>query len=67
MTGDFNLVQDPILDYHNYNNVNNPEARKVLLGLKESHGLVDERRIKYEKRKGYTWFKKSQARFFSCI
>jgi hypothetical protein len=69
MAGDFNLVQDPILDYRNYSNVNNPEARKVLLGLKESHGLVDPWRIKYEKRKRYTWsrtnpLKKARLDFF---
>ena len=29
MAGDFNLVQEPVLDYFNYNNVNNPEARKA--------------------------------------
>jgi hypothetical protein len=32
MARDFNLVQDPILDYHNYNNVNNPEAKKSPIG-----------------------------------
>ena len=67
--GDFNLVQDPILDYFNYNNVNNPEARKALLGLKETHGLVDPWRIKYDKRKKYTWsktnpLKKARLDFF---
>ena len=35
MAGDFNLVQEPVLDYFNYNNVNNPEARKALLSLKK--------------------------------
>ena len=52
-----NWVQEPVLDYFNYNNVNNPEARKALLSLKESHGLVDPWRIKFDERKRYTWSK----------
>ena len=35
MAGNFNLVQEPALDYFNYNNANNPESRKALLSLKE--------------------------------
>ena len=52
-----NWVQEPVLDYFNYNNVNDPEARKALLSPKESHGLVDPWRIKFDKRKRYTWSK----------
>ena len=57
MACDFNLVQEPALDFFNYNNVNNPAARKSLLSLKESHCLVDPWRIKFDKRKIYTWSK----------
>ena len=63
MTGDFNLVQEPILDYYNYNNVtcNNQEAMKALLSLKESHGLLDPWRFKFDKRKRYTCSKSNPS------
>ena len=47
-TSNFNLVQEPALDYFNYNNANNPESRKALLSLKELHGLFEPWRIKFD-------------------
>ena len=39
--GDYNLALDPTLDTSNYKNINNPNARKTLLKIIQSHNLVD--------------------------
>ena len=69
MAWDFNLVQEPALDYFNYDNINNPAARKSLLSLKESRCLVYPWRIKFDKCKIYSWskshpIKKARLDFF---
>ncbi len=39
--GDFNLVLDPDLDYHNYKNVNNKKAREKILEIIQEKYLID--------------------------
>ena len=55
--GDFNLVQDPQLDYYNYNHVNNQKARTTVLNMKETHNFIDPWRARYDTLRRYTWFK----------
>lgn len=55
--GDFNLVQDQILDTYNYVNVNNPRAKECILTIKEDLSLVDPFRELHEQMKRYTWRK----------
>ena len=56
--GDFNLVQDPSLDYHNYKSINNSKAREKLLDMKETYSLIDPFREIYPTLRRYTWRKK---------
>ena len=39
--GDFNLVIDPVVDYYNYKNINNPKALNKVLELINCYKLVD--------------------------
>ena len=48
ITGDFNLVQDPLIDYYNYKHVNNPAARREVLNMIQEISLVDPWRIANE-------------------
>ena len=57
IAGDFNLVQDPNLDYYNYNYINNKKARNTVLNMRETHNLIDPWRTKYDILRRYTWFK----------
>ena len=49
--GDFNLVLNPNVDYHNYKNVNNPKARERVLEIMEAYSLVDIFREQYPDKK----------------
>ena len=49
--GDFNLVQNPTLDYCNYVNINNINARQCVLDFKEETFLVDPFRELHETKK----------------
>lgn len=62
LTGDFNMVQDPNLDYFQYKNVNNPKARQEVLKIKEQFKLIDPWRVNNEDKKHYTWFSQSSAK-----
>ena len=55
--GDFNLVQDQILDTNNYVNVNNPRAKEYILTIKEDFSFVDPFRELHEQTRRYTWRK----------
>ena len=55
VTGDFNLVQDPLLDYYNYKHVNNPAARREVLSMIQEFSLVDPWRIANEQVRKFTW------------
>ena len=57
--GDYNLALDPTLDTSNYKNINNPNARKTLLKIIQSHNLVDAYRFYHENAKRYTWRRKN--------
>lgn len=65
--GDFNLVQETSLDYHNYKLIGNPKARKIVLELIEKLNLKDPWRSLHDDQKQYTWFgpsnKKSRIDF----
>ena len=60
--GDFNLVQNQELDTFNYINVNNPNAKDIVLNLKDEMNLVDPFRILYENSKQYTWRKRNPVK-----
>ena len=53
--GDFNLVVDPNLDYHNYKHITNPKARQVILNSIEDRQLSDPYRELFPSQKWYTW------------
>ena len=55
--GDFNLVQDPILDYSNYKYINNKKAREKALEIKATYYLTDTYREYYPSARRYTWRK----------
>ncbi len=55
----FNLVQDPDLDYKNYNNINNMRARETLLEFKTSNYMVDPFRELHPKLRRYTWHRRN--------
>lgn len=57
--GDFNLVLSPELDYCDYLNVNNPNARDKLLELIEYRSLIDPFRELHPDLRRYTWRKKN--------
>lgn len=57
--GDFSLVLDPEMDYYNYKQINNKNARKFLLDEIEVRSLSDPFRALSPLAKRYTWRKKS--------
>ena len=57
--GDFNLLQDFELDCCNYRALNNQNARKELLNLKDVHNLSNPWRIHNPHVSTFTWFKKN--------
>ena len=69
--GDFNLVQNPKLDYKNYKSINNKNAREKVLEIINDQHLVDPYRDAHPELRRYTWRRKQpsqQARldfFFS--
>ena len=67
--GDWNLVQDSILDTYNYIHVNNPRAKQQVNNIKNELNLCDPWRIRFPNKKYYTWrqpnpFKQSRLDFF---
>ena len=56
--GDFNLVQDPKLDYKNYKTINNKNAREKLLDIINDRHLIDPYRDAHPDIKRYTWRRK---------
>ena len=57
--GDFNLVLNPALDYYNYRNINNPNARDMVLKVMYENDLIDCWRDQNIELRRYTWFKKN--------
>lgn len=55
MCGDFNLVLEPDLDYHNYRHINNRKARQLVLDEIEIRNLKDSFRILSPLQRRYTW------------
>ena len=55
--GDYNLVQDPTLDYFNYKFVNNKKAREKVLEIKSTYNLIDPYREFYPTTKRFSWRK----------
>ncbi|KAJ8018968.1 LINE-1 retrotransposable element ORF2 protein [Holothuria leucospilota] len=53
--GDWNLVQDFVLDCDSYENVNNPNAQKKPIGLKQESHLVAPWRTLYPQTHQFTW------------
>ncbi len=67
--GDFNLVLDPDLDYHNYKTVNNKEARDKVLEIIQEKYMIDPFRENNPVMKRYTWrrrhpFQQARLDFF---
>ena len=58
IVGDWNLVLDPDLDCLNYKHVNNPGARRQVLGSKSDINLVDVWRENNPEDRKFTWIKK---------
>ena len=67
--GDFNLVQNPCIDYCNYVNINNQKAREKVLEFIEERNLIDPYRELFPDVQRYTWrkrnpFKQARLDFF---
>ena len=60
--GDFNVVQDPILDCCNYIHMNNKKAHEKILLIKDSHSLLDPFREHNPLLRRYTWRKKNPVK-----
>ena len=55
ITGDFNLIMDPVSDCKNYIHVNNPKAREKVIDICAEHNLIDIwREFNMEKRQ-FSW------------
>ena len=67
LCGDFNLVQDPDVDYYNYKRVNNVRAQKKVLEIKDMHNLIDPFRECNPTLKRYTWRKKDHYKRLDLI
>ena len=59
LCGDFNVVQDPDLDYYNYCGINNKKSHEKILEIKENLNLIDPFREANPKLRRYTWRKKT--------
>lgn len=57
--GDFNLVQNPSMDYYNYKHVNNPKAREYVLKMINENNLTDPFRENNPLSRRYTWRRKN--------
>ena len=57
--GDFNVVQDPKLDYFNYKHINNAKSNAKLLELKDQYYLIDPFRDQNPDTKRFTWRRKN--------
>ena len=55
--GDFNLVLNPELDYHNYKHINNKNARNYIREIIEERQLIDPFRKLNPETRLYTWRK----------
>lgn len=55
LCGDWNLVQDPIIDTYNYDNINNPKAREYVLQMMEELNMCDPWRVHFPGTTRYTW------------
>ena len=55
--GDFNLVLNPELDYHNYKHINNKNARNHIREIIEERQLIDPFRKLNPETRLYTWRK----------
>jgi exonuclease III len=60
--GDYNLVQDQILDTFNYSNINNPKAKETVLQMKVDMGLCDPWRVLNKDTKRFTWRKNNPVK-----
>ena len=68
--GDWNLVQDQVLDTFNYLHVNNPRSKAHVEKMKKEMDLCDPWRVQFPCKRNYTWrqpnpFKQSRLDFFS--
>ena len=59
IAGDFNLVLNPEIDTFNYKNINNPNARNVLLETIAEFDLIDCWREQNQEKLEFTWFRKN--------
>ena len=69
LCGDWNLIQDPKLDSTNYIHINNKNARKAVLEMKDNVNLIDPWRLQNPTLRRYTWrqptpLKQSRLDFF---
>ena len=59
MSGDWNLVLNPSLDYHNYKNINNVKAQEKVIEMMENNCLCDVWRELNSETLRYTWRRKT--------
>lgn len=57
LTGDFNLILDPLLDCENYINLNNPNAREKVIELISDCNLIDCWRELNAEKMAFTWMR----------
>ena len=62
ITGDFNLVLDPLKDSYNYMYTNNPKSREIVLNLLSNHDMIDIYRHIYPDKLEYTWKRKKPSK-----
>ena len=62
ITGDFNLVLDPLKDSYNYSNTNNPKSREIILNLLTNHNMIDIYRHCHPNKLEYTWKRRTPSK-----
>ena len=56
--GDYNLILDPVMDCHNYSNINNPKARSKIIEMMGDFDLIDSFRYSNPNVRRFSWRRK---------
>ena len=62
ISGDYNLILDPVIDSNNYKHVNNPKARSTVLNMINDLSLADIYKQLYPTCQRYTWRKRNSLK-----
>ena len=57
--GDYNCLLDPLLDFYNFQHIDNPTARDKMIEMVDTYDMIDPFRDKYPTLKRYTWRNKT--------